>query len=519
MNKAKLIDPNIESTKSLTNQNEDFFAQFSAPMLLLDKKFKIQNCNSAFVQFFGYEMEELLGQDFDIIGSQSSRLSMGSKSKEVRRETIEFRCKNGAKVARELLLEPLASSFEENSNILAIFQEVPKKTPLIHKQVQVDRLKTIGSLVDGIAHDFNNILTPIYGYANLALDNVDAEDRNYERLVRIAKGANLAKRLVRQILDFSRESDDLKSNIQLARLLEKNISLLRATMPDGIEIIADITPQSAPIYANQVQIDQMIENLCDEAILRLSATGGQIQVTLDEVVFAEGDNIESPAENILGEVIRSGCYVRLSVRDSGSFAADDNLSDLVDPVSGVEDPDGRKGLGTNLGMATIYKVLVEHQGTFELNMANGFMLSAYIPISDVSEEHDKVENVNSEMFGSRILFVDDVQENAEVAIESLETMGYSVMAFTNGIDALEFAKSSIDDFDLVITDQAMPNMTGDVLAGEIKKLKPEIPIILTTGFSARVNEDNYKELGFFAIVMKPWLMSELNLVIQRALTA
>jgi len=498
-------------------QSECFFTSFCDPMLLLDKNWKIQKCNSAFVEIFGYDEHEILGQNINFFCLEPGDQGEFSRLPECGLKTIELRRKNGDTFTREVIYRPVSNGSDQNSEIVAIYREVLDRHKSDQKQAQDHRLKSIGSLVEGIAHDFNNILTPIFGYANLAIESVEEGDRNFERLTRIARGADLAKRLVRQILDFSRQVDDQKSNVQMAKLLAKNVSLLRDAAPEGIEIIADISPQCSPIYAGQIGINQMIDNLCDEAILRIQSSGGQINISLDEVTFANDADIRLIRENTMGAIVNPGTYVKLTICDSGEFTYTGSLADLFDPTSETASPDERNGLGTKLGMATIYNIVVEQEGTIELESDNGLSVSVYFPISEALNDSEKTKNAIPKIGNERILFVDDVEENVEVAKESLEFMGYSVTAFTSAEEALAFAKNTIDNIDLVITDQAMPNMTGDILARELKKIKPSLPIILVTGYSSRVDEKNFKELGFFDIVMKPWPMSDLNQAIQRAL--
>jgi PAS domain S-box-containing protein len=512
----ELVEHSSRRNGVFENQLESFFDHISDPILLLNSDWKIQKCNSAFLHISGYEESELIGQNPGVFCGKSEKFIEDLRQGDWAHETISLKTKRGAAVTKEVVFTSLDEEDVHNSRIIAIYRDIFSEFPVESKR-QGDRLKTIGSLVGGIAHDFNNILTPIYGYANLALDDVSKADRNYERLIRIAKGANLAKRLVRQILDFGQGADDEKSNVQLANLLAESVTLLRNSVPEGFEIIADISPQCSPILANQIQISQLLEKLFDESILRSHLLGGSIHISLDEVVFAEEDDLTITPENTIGNEIVPGSYARLTVRDNGDFSYTGPLRDLLDPISKNGSPDERIGLGTKLGMATIYDIVVGHKGTLEIKTDDGFTVVVFIPTSKAQDIIETKMILSKAADTQRILIVDDSEENAEVTTESLEALGYSVEAFTDAKEALEFANVSIDDFDVVITDQAMPKMTGDVFAGEIKKLRPQIPIILMTGFSARVDANNFKEKGFFDIVMKPWSMAELNDVIKRAL--
>jgi PAS domain S-box-containing protein len=512
----ELAEHSSQQSGTFEAQLEGFFDHISDPILLLNSNWEIQKCNSAFLHIFGYEERELIGQNPGVFCAEAEKFVELPGQDDWAHETISLQTKRGATVTKEVVFKRFDNKDEHNSKIIAIYRDIFSEFPEESKR-QSDRLKTIGSLVGGIAHDFNNILTPIYGYANLALDDVSKVDRNYERLIRIAKGANLAKRLVRQILDFGQGTDDEKSNVQLAKLLAENVTLLRNSVPKDFEIIADISPLCSPIFASQIQINQLLEKLFDESILRNQLLGGSIHISLEEVAFAEDDDLIPTPKNSIGNEIIPGSYARLTVRDNGDFPLIEPLQDLFDPISKNESPDERNGFGTKLGMATIYDIVVGHKGTLEIKADDGFTVLVFIPISKALDIIDTKMSLSKAADTQRIMIVDDSEENVEVTTESLESLGYSVEAFTDAKEALEFAKKSIDFFDLVITDQAMPNMTGDVFAGEIKKLRPQMPIILVTGFSTRVDANNFKEKGFFDIVMKPWSMAELNDVIQRAL--
>lgn len=372
------------------------------------------------------------------------------------------------------------------------------------------RMEAIGTLAGGIAHDFNNILAAIIGYAELAQFGVAEGSQASLSLNQVLKAANRAKDLIRQILAFSRHDEQERISVAIQLIIAEALTLLRASIPATIEIRTNIDKQTGSVLADPTQIHQLIINLCTNASYAMKDTGGILEVTLNNVTVDE-----AAAEKIPDLI--PGQYVRLSVRDTGHGVPEEFIDKIFDPYFTTKE----KGVGTGLGLAVVHGIAKSHKGGISVLSAvgQGTTFEIYLPrIVHTETVEECLQSCGPIPGGNeRILFVDDEPDLAAIGKERLEILGYDVVSKTNPADAFKAFKAAPDDFVLVITDQTMPQMTGDVLATELLRIKPGVPIILCTGYSDLISEQKAKAKGIKEFAMKPLAIRDLARTIRRLL--
>jgi len=387
-----------------------------------------------------------------------------------------------------------------------IAEEEKKKLEIQLQQAQ--KMEAIGALAGGIAHDFNNILSAIIGYTELAMLNEGAEQCAGELKEALA-AANRAKDLVKQILAFSRQTDEERMPVRVALIVKEAVKFLRATIPSTIEIRARIDEKSGAVLANSVELHQIIMNLCTNAQHALvGEPAGRMEV---DVESAEIDTTQR--NELMG--LRIGSYVRISVKDTGSGMSPEVIERMFDPYFTTKE----KGVGTGLGLAVVHGIVKKYDGAIQVEseLGKGTAFHIYLPKADVmtpaQTELPKPITGGSE----RVLLVDDEPMLAAVGLQALQRLGYEVFSRTSPIEALELFKAKPGHFDLVITDQTMPGMTGDALARELMSIRPGLPVIICTGYSQNIDAERATQLGIRAFVMKPILINELAAAVRKAL--
>ena len=369
-------------------------------------------------------------------------------------------------------------------------------------------MEAIGTLAGGIAHDFNNILSAIIGYTELVLNDVSRDSQMYSDLQEVLKAGRRAGELVSQILTFSRQREKEKKPIQIVSIMKEAIKLMRASLPSTIEFRQNIESNLGNVLGDPTQIHQMLMNLCTNAGHAMREKGGILDVRLTAV--------EIGSESLIPHMsMVPGSYVRLSVSDTGSGISENVLERIFEPYFTTKD----MGEGTGLGLATVHGIVESHGGTITVDseVGKGSAFTVYFPI--IKGEHiTELDTAELIQTGNEcILLVDDERELVEMEKRILESLGYSVTSRVSSIEALELFRAKPDQFDLVITDQTMPNMTGDKLTGELRRIRPDIPVILCTGYSELISSERAKALGISKFLMKPLNMIALSDAIREIL--
>jgi PAS domain S-box-containing protein len=365
---------------------------------------------------------------------------------------------------------------------------------------QSQKMESIGSLAGGIAHDFNNLLFPIVGLSEMMLDDFPPDSPEHHDLYEIFKAGKRGRKLVQQILSFSRQSEHRLILVHIQQILKEVLKLCRATIPADIPITPDIRHDCGPVMADPTQIHQIAMNLITNAFHAVEPIGGTITVKLREVDFIHRDD---PAVQL-----PSGRYAVLSVSDTGTGMDPAVMHKIFDPYFTTKE----KGRGTGLGLATVYGIVKAHGGDIRVysEVGNGSSFDVYLPVLEkpmnvAPEKQQQPLPTGTE----HILLVDDEAPIVHMEKQILERLGYRITSFSSSVDALSAFKTDPSQFDLVVTDMNMPNVNGMQLAKKLIAVRPEIPVIVCTGFSERINNENAAAMGIKGLLMKPLVMKDL----------
>jgi nitrogen-specific signal transduction histidine kinase len=369
-------------------------------------------------------------------------------------------------------------------------------------------MEAIGTLAGGIAHDFNNILGAIIGYTEMALYEAPASSKNRNNMEEVLKAGHRAKDLVQQILAFSRQSEQERQPVLIHLIIKEALKLLRASLPSTIEIRQNIRTDLGAVLADPTQIHQVMMNLCTNAHHAMSEKGGMLGVTLSDVELDVKEVVAYPD-------LKPGSYLKLTVSDTGQGMDPNVIERIFDPYFTTKE----KGVGTGLGLAVVHGIVKSHGGmiTVQSEKGKGSAFQVFFPVvkTQVKPEAKTMESLHTG--NERILFVDDEQALVDLGKKMLESLGYRAECRMSSIEALESFRSQPDKFDLVITDMTMPNMTGERLAKEMMGIRPDIPIILCTGYSERITREEAMELGIKEFVLKPFKINDFANTIRKVL--
>jgi len=373
---------------------------------------------------------------------------------------------------------------------------------------QAQKMEAIGTLAAGIAHDFNNILGAIIGYTEIGLMGMTRQDPLRMNLEQVLEASNRAKKLVSQILAFSRQSEQEKRPIDVVPVVKEAMKLLRASVPTTIDIRQHISTRVGDIFGDPTEFHQVLMNLCTNAANAMRETGGILTVSLDDVLIDAETSARYPD-------ITPGRYLKLTVKDTGQGMSPEVRERIFEPYFTTREKSG----GSGLGLSVVHGIVKHSGGAIHVQSTSGTgsTFEVFFPeiTADRTEQPKPVTPVPTGT--GRILFVDDEKSLVETGRQMLQHLGYETIATTSSINALRIFREHPGRFDLIITDQTMPNMTGAELAVQILAIRPDIPIILCTGFSEIITEEQAKSLGIRLFIMKPIVLRELAESIHRLL--
>lgn len=385
-----------------------------------------------------------------------------------------------------------------------------ERLALISQLRQAQKMEAIGTLAGGIAHDFNNILAAISGYAELASRKIDEPDKVRRYLGEILAGTGRATELVRQILAFSRKAEQDLQPIHLQAVVEETLRLLRVTLPSTIEINQQVDPDCGPILADPTEIHQVIMNLCSNASHAMQETGGTLTVAVQRRHLED----PLPGEN---RILPPGDYLQVEISDTGRGMSAAILNRIFEPYFTTKE----KGEGTGLGLAVAHGIVTRLSGDIKVQseLGKGTSFFLYFPtIATTGKLVPEVTHGPPPTGKGHILLVDDDWAIVEMGQHMLQSLGYQVTACTDSMDCLQLFQQQPEHFDLIITDMTMPKLTGADLAAKVLKIRPAMPIILSTGFSEQIDEKGAKAIGISAYLMKPVLLHELAQTVQSVLS-
>ncbi len=478
-----------------------------------DTNGKIVYCNPYSEKIYGWKRSEVIGHEMlklmipddymDEAFKDHLRILEGTSwSKEV------FVKNQSGKIFPALVsASPVYSEKGEITGGIAISIDLTEKKKLEAQLEQTQKMEGIGILAGGIAHDFNNILAPIILHSQIAMDDIGPDNPLQASMKEIYRAAIRARELVRQILTFSRKGQDSRIVLRASLAVKEAIKFLRSTIPATIEIRFEMNANIDTILANPTHINQIVMNLCANAAHAMKEKGGIITITLDN---GDEKDLNRPGCNL-----PEGQYLRLSVMDTGPGIPPDILERIFEPYFTTKGPEE----GTGLGLAIIHGIVKSYEGGIAVESSPDTKTTffIYLPIADgeaVMEEDKKTE---AEKGNERVLFVDD-EEAAILAMKKiLARLGYTATTSNRSREALKIFKENPAGFDLLITDMTMPKMTGLQLIKEIRAIRPDMPVILCTGYSDQIDDQKIEMAGLNEFLIKPLSMYDIAGAIRRAL--
>lgn len=494
-----------------------FFNSSPDGIVIIDLNGRILDVNRSLLQLTGWQREDILYTHFSMLTPEDHHPGLNQAIETFRRGIapdfpmeIDYLSKDGPPKPARIRAWLVTDQDSHPMGIGAFIKDISREESLtrekaeLEKQLQqTQKMEAIGTLAGGIAHDFNNILAGIIGYAELIkYRSSDPSEKIAGYLNRILEATHRARDIVRQILQFSREESATYLPIEIRPVVKETLKLLRATLPPSIEIFDNISSENDSVLADPTRIHQVLMNLCTNAYHAMGEAGGALIVGLEKTI------LEAPRQ-FQGVPVPPGPYLRLTVSDTGHGIDPAVLDRIFDPYFTTKN----RNEGTGLGLSVTLGIVKNLKGMIEVEsqVGAGTTFSIYLPLVDSVARTAEVASEGGIPTGGseRILLVDDEAFFLESIQEHLGLLGYAVTAENSSLAALERFRADPMAFDLVLTDQAMPEMTGLQFCARIRELNQNVPIILCTGFSDQVNEHTAGHFGIAKFLMKPVRRSEL----------
>lgn len=484
---------------------------------IVDENLLFVYVNKAYIKMWGYDSaDEIIGTspvdhclDPDIPEKILKTLQEKGQCK------IEFTAKRKDGSTFEVLMYARLSRDENGKEIypttsidITDQKTAQKERERLEKQlIQAQKMEAVGALAGGIAHDFNNILYPILGFSELLKEDIEKESPLMESVDEIYTAATRARNLVKQILTFSRQMDQEVKPVKIQPILKEVISLSHSIIPKTITIHDEIDKNCRPILADPTQVHQLIMNLVTNAFHAMETTGGTMDITLNPV------QIETPIYK--NRRMRTGEFIRLSIKDTGTGIPKDILNNIFDPYFTTKGVDK----GTGLGLSVVHGIVRNAKGEIfvESQEGVGTEFEIYLPVFKEKSTELIFKPQKHPKGNEHILLVDDEPHVSKIEHQMLERLGYKVTSQNDPEVALSVFSDSSDAFDMLITDLTMPEMTGDKLSEQILAIRPDLPIIMCTGYSELLDETQVKQIGIKAMLMKPIILSELAQTVRKVL--
>ena len=406
-----------------------------------------------------------------------------------------------------IVSSPIVDSKGEIMAAIEMVEDITEKLELENQLRQAQKMESIGNLAGGIAHDFNNILSSIIGFTELALDGATKGSNLEDNLQEVYTAGKRAKDLVSQILAFARQTNEEVKPVNIGKIVIESLRLIRSSIPSNIEIIKKIDSDSL-VVGNPTTLQQVLMNLATNAADAMEDNGGILEVAASDVVV---DQSFATKHNLLGP----GDHVKITVSDTGIGIAPEKIELIFEPYYTTKEP----GKGTGLGLASAHGSVKKYGGTIMLESEPG-KGSIFTILLPVTRRQEVIHPYQPEVLPhgtERILFVDDELPIVKMGQQALERLGYNVTTRTSSVEALELFQAKPDAFDLVVTDMTMPNLTGDKLTIELMKIRPDIPVILCTGYSKKISDDSAAAIGIMAFAYKPIVKADLAKIVRKVL--
>jgi PAS domain S-box-containing protein len=485
-------------------------------ILLLEKREgKITHANPAITTMLGYSNKEFTGNDLKDVGFSNDLGTIQEILRTLNKDGIihykdsPVQNKTGQVVDTDIYMVDKASLIQCNIRNITERKQADKEKKAVESQLhQSQKIESVGTLAGGVAHEINNVLSIIMGNNEIALDTLPewSPIRTYLEDIRVA--THRARDVVRQLLTFSRQDNAEKKPLDIGSVVKESIKLIRSSIPANIEIKLTIADDVARIFGNATQMSQVLINLCGNAVYAMLNRGDTIAIDIKNGVLDEKyASVHLPS--------KSGRYVRLMVSDNGCGMNKETLDKIFEPyftTKGV-------GKGTGIGLAVVHGIVEKHDGliSVESEPDKGTVFTLLFPACGEAVDLKLKEHISLPAGKEQILFVDDEPGISKLGKQSLEKLGYTVHSATDPVEALNMFKADPGSFDLVITDMAMPHMTGVQLASEIRRIRSKMPIMLCTGCNENISDEKVCEIGICSVALKPLDRTAFAVSVRKAL--
>ncbi|MBM9536713.1 PAS domain-containing protein [Desulfobulbus alkaliphilus] len=485
--------------------------QVKEAVLIADRSGIVDYVNNALVEMTGYHREECLGRPMRLFWAKEQEAHFDEQMKvviqgEVWRGRIVNRRRDSSLFVAGATVSPVRDSNSVVTHFIVVQRDITHDVEVESRMRQAQKMEAIGTLAGGIAHDFNNILGGIIGFTDLALLQVPPNTDLHNNLLHIRKGGKRAADLVQQILTFSRQSAEEKVPVMVDPLIKESLKLMRATLPSTIAIVQNIEAADAQVLAAPVQIQQVVMNLCANAFYSMREQGGQLTIRLERIPISSDREKKGSASS----------WVSLVVQDTGQGIDSDVIHHIFTPFFTTKKP----GEGTGMGLSVVHGIVRELGGEISVQSSPGKGTTFTVLLPETEEKANNVLKSSEEplpMGKEHILVVDDEKEILETCRMMLSHFGYIVTTTGDPDKVLDLIKNAEKQVDLVFTDQTMPRRTGIELIKDIHQIYPDIPVILCTGYSDRLNSEIAREAGASDLLMKPVDLRGLAIAVRAAL--
>ncbi len=491
------------------------FQQAAVGIAHVDLEGRFLRVNQHYCEIMGYEQDELVGIGLEDISHPKfldEEFEHFNKLIENRMDSFTQEKINIRKDQSEVWVRLSASCVKDQDGkidfIIVIIEDITRRKNLEKMLQQTQKMEAIGTLAGGIAHDFNNILHPVIGFSKLGIRATEEDEKTHSYFKVIYDATNRAKHLVKQILTFSRQNEPILQPVLLTPVVKETVKMLRSSLPTTINLLGEISDQTDPIKADVTQVHQIIMNLGTNAFHAVEDKGGDIKIVFQP--------LEVEIETDAYPDLKPGHYYRLSVIDNGHGIPDNIKHKIFDPYFTTKG----QNKGTGLGLSVVKGIVDSHNGKLIVKSSpeTGTEFNVLFPLSEEQIPQKKKKAVAIEIKGNeRIMVVDDEENIVFLLSESLKSMGYKVSAKTASRDAFDEFKTNPANIDLVITDMTMPYKTGFELARDLLEIRPDLPVILCTGYNERISEEKAISIGIRKFLNKPIDQDVLASVIREEL--